>query len=163
ILDRPVEELESRPAVPLRLSIGSLIYSSLLGLLIFAGGVAWDPIEEASAHGVSGFRPKPAAGPGPSGGPPGPAARGRGPPRGAAAASPGSPGRRGAAAMTDQILPELLRRESRSFLQYVHESYPWAKGQSEVALRDTILRMADAEAAQTAKLGRMLQRRHIAV
>src|SRR5262245_23527995 len=62
ILDRPVEELEERPAAPLRLGIGALVYGSLLGLLIFAGGVAWEPIDSASAHGVSDFKPAPKAG-----------------------------------------------------------------------------------------------------
>ncbi len=64
--------------------------------------------------------------------------------------------------MTDEVLlPELVRRESRSFLQYVRESYPWAKGPSETMLRESILRMADAEAEHSARLGRLLQKRHI--
>jgi hypothetical protein len=63
--------------------------------------------------------------------------------------------------MTDRlILPDLLRREARSFLQYVHESYPWAKGDSE-KLRVAILQIAEAEAAHNAKLGRLMQKRHL--
>jgi NADH-quinone oxidoreductase subunit N len=55
ILDRPVEELEDRPAPPLRLGWGALTYGSLLSLLILAGGVAWNPIEAASIRGVADF------------------------------------------------------------------------------------------------------------
>jgi hypothetical protein len=64
--------------------------------------------------------------------------------------------------MTDrEFLPELVRRESRTFLQYVRESYPWAKGPGEIKLRDQIARMADEEGEHIAKLGRLvLKRRH---
>ena len=63
--------------------------------------------------------------------------------------------------MTDGLLPELVRRESRTFLQYTRESYPWARGPGETQLRESIFRMADAEAEQVTRLGRMLQKRHI--
>ena len=65
--------------------------------------------------------------------------------------------------MTDEILlPNVLRRESRCFLQYVHESFPWAHGKTEAA-RTTILAAAAAEAAELAHLAKLLTRRHIAV
>jgi hypothetical protein len=65
--------------------------------------------------------------------------------------------------MSDEILlPDLLRRESRCFLQYVNEAFPWAHGKSE-ASRTTILHAATAEGAALAHLAQLLQRRHIAV
>ena len=60
------------------------------------------------------------------------------------------------------LLPDILRRESRCFLQYVHEAFPWAHGKSESA-RATILNAAAAEAAELAHLAKLLQRRHIMV
>jgi NADH-quinone oxidoreductase subunit N len=56
VLERPLEELEGRPAVPLRLSIGAVIFSLLLGLSIFVGGILWNPIAEASDRGAQDFR-----------------------------------------------------------------------------------------------------------
>ena len=65
--------------------------------------------------------------------------------------------------MTDATLvPEILRRESRSFLQYVHESFPWAHGSTE-PLRAAVLSAATAEAEALAELAKMLQRRRIVV
>ena len=63
--------------------------------------------------------------------------------------------------MTDEtVLPELVRRESRSFLQYVRESFPWAAGKDE-PVRAALLRMAEAEGAYAGKIGRLMQKRHI--
>jgi hypothetical protein len=65
--------------------------------------------------------------------------------------------------MSDAILvPELLRREKHSFLQYVSEAFPWAYGTSET-VRAKILGMAEAEADAQARLARLLQRRRLPV
>ena len=62
--------------------------------------------------------------------------------------------------MIEQMLPELVRRESRSFLQYVRESFPWADGKG-AGLRDKLLAMSAAEGEHIAKIGRLLAKRHI--
>lgn len=59
-----------------------------------------------------------------------------------------------------ELLVDVLRRESRSFLQYVRESYPWASV-SESALRDQILALADREAEILARIARLLQSRRV--
>lgn len=58
------------------------------------------------------------------------------------------------------LLPELLRRECRSYLQYIRESYPWARGKDE-ALRAKVLALAEAENQALATLARAVQKRHI--
>jgi hypothetical protein len=55
VLERPLEEVEGRPAIPLKLSIGTAIYGLFLGLLIFVGGVAWNPMAIASDRGIQDF------------------------------------------------------------------------------------------------------------
>src|SRR5439155_293439 len=60
--------------------------------------------------------------------------------------------------MKTMIVPELLRREDRSFLQYIRESYPWAKGKSE-GVRETVMRVANAEDEFQARLARLMQKR----
>jgi hypothetical protein len=60
------------------------------------------------------------------------------------------------------VLPELIRRESRTFLQYVRESYPWAHTGKDEELRARLLGMAEEENMEIMRLGRMLQRRRIA-
>jgi hypothetical protein len=63
--------------------------------------------------------------------------------------------------VSDQMqLSQLLHRESRSFLQYVRESFPWAGVKSESA-RVAVQRMADAEAAALAKLARLTLKKHL--
>jgi hypothetical protein len=63
--------------------------------------------------------------------------------------------------MTDQeLLPMLVRRESRSLLQYVRESYPWSQTKDHDA-RDKVLAAAETEGQLLAQLGRLLQKRHI--
>ncbi len=59
------------------------------------------------------------------------------------------------------VLPELIRRESRSFLQYVRESYPWAHAGKDEQLRARLLAMAEEENAEMLRLGRLLQKRRI--
>jgi NADH-quinone oxidoreductase subunit N len=103
VLERPLEEVEGRPAVPLRLSIGSAIFGMVLGFLIFAGGVAWNPISIASERGVQDFHAiyKSTANPGMpmgAGGGGGPRPGGGGPPGGGGGARPGGGGPRGGGA-----------------------------------------------------------------
>jgi len=59
------------------------------------------------------------------------------------------------------VLPELIRRESRTFLQYVRESYPWAHAGKDEQLRARLLGMSEEENAEIMRLGRLLQRRRI--
>ena len=58
------------------------------------------------------------------------------------------------------IVSRLLHRESRSFLQYVRESFPWASGKCESA-RAAVQRMADGEAAALAKFARLMLKKHM--
>jgi hypothetical protein len=58
------------------------------------------------------------------------------------------------------LLPELLRRESRSYLHYIRESFPYARGSDE-QLRAQIVALAAAEDVEIARVGRLLQRRRI--
>jgi len=58
------------------------------------------------------------------------------------------------------LLPEIVRRECRSYLQYIRASYPWAKGTDE-ALRAKVLTLAEAENQALAALARTVQKRHI--
>jgi hypothetical protein len=63
--------------------------------------------------------------------------------------------------MTDHLLlPELLRRECRSYLQYIRESYPWAKGKEE-DLRGKVLALAEAENQALSGLARSMQKQRI--
>jgi hypothetical protein len=63
--------------------------------------------------------------------------------------------------MTDGLLlPEVLRRECRSYLQYIRESFPWAKGKDE-ALRTKVISLAEAENQALGNLARALQKRRI--
>ncbi|MFL5341556.1 MAG: NADH-quinone oxidoreductase subunit N [Gemmataceae bacterium] len=57
ILDKPVEELEGQPAAPIRLSPAAVVYTMLLGLMIFVGGLAWNPLAAASDQGTRDFKP----------------------------------------------------------------------------------------------------------
>jgi hypothetical protein len=57
-------------------------------------------------------------------------------------------------------LPELLRRESRSYLHYIRESFPYARG-ADQDLRARVVALAQAEDAEIARLGRLLQKHRI--
>jgi hypothetical protein len=58
------------------------------------------------------------------------------------------------------LLPEILRRECRSYLQYIRESFPWANG-ADQALRAKLLGLAEAENLALGGLARAMQKRHI--
>ena len=60
------------------------------------------------------------------------------------------------------LLPELLRRESRSYLHYIRESFPYAKG-ADKPLHSQLMALAQADDAELARLGRLLQKHRIAL
>jgi NADH-quinone oxidoreductase subunit N len=64
ILETTLEEVEGRPAEPLPISQGPIVYSALLAMVIFVLGILWGPLESASARGVDRFEKGPAARPG---------------------------------------------------------------------------------------------------
>jgi NADH-quinone oxidoreductase subunit N len=58
ILERPVEEVEGKPAVPLPLSLGATVYASLMAAMIFVVGILWNPLAQAVDKGVAPLSPK---------------------------------------------------------------------------------------------------------
>jgi hypothetical protein len=63
--------------------------------------------------------------------------------------------------MTDAgILTDTLRSESRSFLQYVREAFPWAEGKNE-ATRSKVLEIATAEESAIQSLASRLLKQHV--
>jgi NADH-quinone oxidoreductase subunit N len=56
ILDRPIEEVEGRPATELPIPAGSAFYAALLSALILLVGILWDPLARASDQGVLHFK-----------------------------------------------------------------------------------------------------------
>jgi NADH-quinone oxidoreductase subunit N len=67
ILDRPLEEMENRPAEPLQLPAGSLVFGLVMSLLVLIGGIFWNPLATASDKGTKEFRIPPPAPPAPPG------------------------------------------------------------------------------------------------
>jgi NADH:ubiquinone oxidoreductase subunit 2 (subunit N) len=63
ILDRSLDDVEGRAPVPLPEPAGARVYAGLLVAALFAVGLAWDPVLDASRTGVDHFRDlsKPAA------------------------------------------------------------------------------------------------------
>jgi NADH-quinone oxidoreductase subunit N len=64
ILDRPLDEVEGRPAEPLPEPAGAVVYAAFLAVMIAVVGIYWDPLAWASNEGVRAFGerlPKPAA------------------------------------------------------------------------------------------------------
>jgi hypothetical protein len=63
--------------------------------------------------------------------------------------------------MSDEVvLPNLVRRESRSLLQYIRESYPWSQTK-DAQTRAKVIAAAESEGEMLSQLGRLLQKRHI--
>ncbi len=60
------------------------------------------------------------------------------------------------------VLQDILRRESRSLLQYVAESYPWSKREGQAACA-AVRAMARAEAEAVTRLARWLAKERVAV
>jgi hypothetical protein len=63
-------------------------------------------------------------------------------------------------AQTQTLLQEIVRRQSRSLLVYVSESFPWTTPQEQSAL-GTLRDLALEERKAVADLARFLQRRHV--
>jgi rubrerythrin len=61
-------------------------------------------------------------------------------------------------AQTLAILQEIVRRESRSLLQYIHDSYPWTPSEERTAL-DRIRALAQEQQECAAALARWLMRK----
>ncbi len=61
---------------------------------------------------------------------------------------------------TQQLLQDILRRESRSILAYVAEAYPWTTSTEEKTWAE-LQRLIAAEREAVASLGRFLVRRRI--
>lgn len=60
------------------------------------------------------------------------------------------------------LLQDIVRRESRSLLQYVSEAFPWTNQKEQAALA-SVQRMVEEERRDTAVLGQFLVRRRIGV
>jgi NADH-quinone oxidoreductase subunit N len=56
ILDRTPEEIEGQAIRPLPTPVGSGLYGALLAIMIFVVGTAWNPLAQASDHGVNRFQ-----------------------------------------------------------------------------------------------------------
>lgn len=62
--------------------------------------------------------------------------------------------------LTQSLLEDIVRRESRSLLQYVREAFPWTSPEERAALAE-IEQMIDEELRGATMLMRLLQRRHL--
>ena len=60
ILDRPLEVVEGRAPTPLRLPLGAATFATVMAVMVFVIGLAWNPLDEAArGRGVSDFKPLP--------------------------------------------------------------------------------------------------------
>jgi NADH-quinone oxidoreductase subunit N len=64
ILDTTLDEVEGRPAQPVRPPAGAAVYAALLALVLLVVPIGWNRLEEASTRGVARFGPAPGAPPG---------------------------------------------------------------------------------------------------
>jgi NADH-quinone oxidoreductase subunit N len=55
VLEKPLEEMENRPAAPLPLSAGATVFAGFLAAMIFVAGVAFDPLATAADKGAMNF------------------------------------------------------------------------------------------------------------
>jgi NADH-quinone oxidoreductase subunit N len=64
VLETPLEEVEGRESVPLKLPGGWELYATLLAAVVLVLGILWDPLLGASQKGVNRFQtiPQPHAG-----------------------------------------------------------------------------------------------------
>jgi hypothetical protein len=53
-LDRPLEDLESRPVAPLAEPVSAKAYATVMAIIVLAIGILWDPIARASDQGSGG-------------------------------------------------------------------------------------------------------------
>jgi hypothetical protein len=63
-------------------------------------------------------------------------------------------------AYTQAVVQDLFRRESRSLLQYLSESFPWTAPEYQDAVSQ-LGRLAEEERTGIARIARFLQRRHV--
>jgi rubrerythrin len=63
-------------------------------------------------------------------------------------------------ARTHAVLQEIMKRESRSLLQYVADSYPWATSEEQAALAQ-LRQVIEEERQGAAELGRFLTRHRL--
>jgi hypothetical protein len=63
-------------------------------------------------------------------------------------------------ARTAALLQDILRRESRSLLQYISEAFPWITAEERQA-RAELQRLIDEEGRSAAELGRFLVRQRV--
>jgi NADH-quinone oxidoreductase subunit N len=60
ILERPLEVVEGRTPTPLVVPPGAAVFATVMAVMIFVIGLAWNPLIQASLdRGVNGFRPVP--------------------------------------------------------------------------------------------------------
>jgi hypothetical protein len=60
------------------------------------------------------------------------------------------------------LLHDLIRRQSRSLLQYAREAYPWSKARDQ-AVSDAVQAIAEEQADALASLGRWLAKQRVPV
>jgi len=64
ILERPLEVVEGRTPAPLAVPAGAAVFATVMAVMVFVIGLAWNSLDEASrGRGVNGFRPLPAPAP----------------------------------------------------------------------------------------------------
>jgi NADH-quinone oxidoreductase subunit N len=63
-LEKPLEEVEGRPAAPVRVPLAGTVFASLMALALLVLGILWDPLAYQSDRGVGQFRQLPGMGPG---------------------------------------------------------------------------------------------------
>lgn len=62
--------------------------------------------------------------------------------------------------LSHSLLAEIIRRESRSLLQYVREAFPWTTPEERAALAQ-VEKLIEEECQAAGALARLLQRRHL--
>jgi hypothetical protein len=62
-------------------------------------------------------------------------------------------------AATEAILQDIVRRESRSLLQYVRDAYPWTNSREQQALTE-LLKLIEEDLKNAALLNQFLLRQH---
>lgn len=62
--------------------------------------------------------------------------------------------------LSHSLLEEIIRRESRSLLQYVNEAFPWTTAEERATLAQ-LEKIIEEERQASASLARLLQKRHM--
>ena len=63
---------------------------------------------------------------------------------------------------TQALLQEIFRREGQSFLNYIHDAFPWTSSEGLLTL-ERLQRLSDSERTALAALGRFLLRQRVPV